>query len=125
MKNIQLSKSIEDYLEAIYILEKNENSPKSVEIARMLNVSKPAVNKAMNELLSLNYINKEPYGDIHLTSQGKEIAKKIYHTHITIRDFLLKLGVSKETAEKDCCLIEHVVSKETLNAIEKSLKEKK
>lgn len=122
MKKIQLSKSFEDYLEAIYVLEESEIKAKSVEISRMLNVSKPAVNKAMNELLKDEYIQKEPYGDIKLTEKGRKVAKNVYHTHITLRDFLIKLGVSYETAEKDCCLIEHVISKETLNAIEKSLK---
>lgn len=122
MKHSQLSQSIEDYLEAIYILEIENQKPKSVEIARRLGVSKPAVNKAMNELLKLKYIEKEPYGDITLTESGRKIAKGVYHIHTTIRDFLVQIGVSYKTADVDCCLIEHVISEETLSAIEKSLK---
>lgn len=122
IKHSQLSQSIEDYLEAIYMLEKDNKPIKSVAISHMIGVSKPAVTKAMSELLKDNYIEKEPYGDIKLTEKGRNIAKKVYHIHTTIRDFLIQLGVDKEIAEKDCCLIEHVISKETLAAIENSLK---
>lgn len=125
MKHSQLSQSIEDYIEAIYILEQKGKQAKSVEIARMIGVSKPAVTKAMNELLKLNYIEKERYGSISLTDEGRKIGKKVYSIHITIRDFLIQIGVSEKTADKDCCLLEHVISKETLNAIKKSLKNKK
>ncbi len=125
MKHSQLSQSIEDYIEAIYLLEEEGKSAKSVEIARLIGVSKPAVNKAMNELLKLGYIEKEPYGSITLTEKGKKIGKKVYGIHVTIRDFLIQIGVSKETADIDCCLIEHVISTETLNAIKKSLNKKK
>lgn len=124
MKHSQLSQSIEDYLEAIYMIELEHRVAKSVEISHMIGVSKPAVNKAMNELLKHEYIEKEPYGDIHLTDSGKAIAKKVFHTHTTIRDFLISIGVSNKTANVDCCMIEHVISKETLQAIENSLKKK-
>ncbi len=124
MKHSELSQSIEDYIEAIYILQEQGKEAKSVEVARMIGVSKPAVNKAMNELLKLGYIEKEPYGSITLTEKGKKIGKKVYGIHVTIRDFLIQIGVSKETADIDCCLIEHVISKETLDAIKKSLNKK-
>lgn len=116
-----LSKSIEDYLEAIYIIELKKQKIHSVQIAELLGISKPAVNKAMNELILLGYIQKKPYEDITLTDSGRKIAKQIYHKHITIKKFLISIGVSEETAEHDCCLIEHVVSKETFNKIEQTL----
>jgi DtxR family Mn-dependent transcriptional regulator len=119
MKKVTLTKSIEDYLEAIYILEVNNKPLQSVLIADELKVSKPAVNKAMNELMSMGYIERMPYRDIIFTSKGRNKAKEIYHKHTTIREFLIKLGVDEVVANHDCCLIEHVISKETLSAIEK------
>ena len=116
---MKLSQSFEDYLEAIYILEISDEKIKSVTISRMLNVSKPAVTKAMNELFAANYIEKTPYSQIKLTRSGRMIAKNVYHRHTVIREFLInKLGVNKEIAEKDCCMIEHVISPETLKAME-------
>ena len=116
---MKLSQSFEDYLEAIYVLEISDQKIKSVTISKMLNVSKPAVTKAMNELFDANYVEKTPYSQIKLTKSGRQIAKNVYHRHTVIRDFLInKLGVSKDIAEKDCCMIEHVISPETLRAME-------
>lgn len=117
---MKLSQSFEDYLEAIYVLETTDQKVKSVTIAKMIGVSKPAVTKAMNELLKEKLIEKTPYSTVKLTDAGREAAKSVYHRHTVIRDFLInKLGVSREIAEKDCCMIEHVISPQTLDAMEK------
>ena len=116
---MKLSQSFEDYLETIYILETQDQKIKSVTIAKMLNVSKPAVTKAMRELFGAKYIQKTPYSAIKLTTSGREIAKNVYHRHTVIRDFLINnLKIDLEIAEKDCCMIEHVISPETLRAME-------
>ena len=113
----KVTRSHEDYLEAILILEKNAIKVQSVEIARLLSVSKPAVHKAMDELIELELIKKEKYGDVTLTDLGREIAIKIYDKHNEIKTFLLKLGVDEKTADLDCCKIEHVVSDITIEKI--------
>lgn len=119
---INLTKSIEDYLEAILIVEKRDKKVKSVKIAELLGVSKPGVNKAMNVLKDNNLIDKADYGDITLTDKGREIANRIYEKHLLIKEFLIILGVSEETAEQDCCKIEHILSDETLKQIKKFVK---
>ena len=117
---MKLSQSFEDYLEAIYILEMSDQKVRSVTIAKMIGVSKPAVTKATNELLKEGLIEKTPYSILKLTESGREAAKSVYHRHIVIRDFLVnKLGISREIAEKDCCMIEHIISPQTLEAMEK------
>lgn|SRR5574344_611351 len=113
----ELSKSTEDYLEAILILELNKEPIKSCTIADHLKVSKPAVHKAMDELISFGFIQKELYGKISFTQKGRKIAKDVYDRHTTLNEFLQKIGVSKSTSEHDCCLIEHVISKETFEKI--------
>jgi len=119
---IKLTKSCEDYLETILMLEKEQGKTvKSVDIASNLNVSKPAVTKAMNELKELGLINKDLYGEISLTPLGRETAEKIYDKHITINTFLQKLGVSKEVADVDCCKLEHAISDETLKKLKEFL----
>lgn len=118
---MNLTKANEDYLEAILILEENEKIVRSIDIARMLNVSRPGVNQAMNVLKDLKLIIKDDYSDIKLTDEGRKIAKKVYEKHIVIKDFLLHIGVSNETAENDCCKIEHVLSEETFNCLKNFL----
>ncbi|MBQ3145880.1 MAG: metal-dependent transcriptional regulator [Clostridia bacterium] len=119
-----LTKSIEDYIESIYIIEQEKGEIKSVDIASKLGVSKPAVNKAMNELNNLNLIEKSNYSNIVLTDKGRTLAQKIYDKHILIYNFLLSIGVSKENAEIDCCKIEHVISDETAECMKKYLNKK-
>lgn len=122
---MKLSKSSEDYIEAIYQLYISNQKIKSVEIAKMLNVSKPGVNKAMKILIDHHLIEKKSYGEIFLTDEGIKLAKEVYFKHTTIKDFLLKIGVKEETAEVDCCKIEHVISNETLNKLIAYINEKK
>jgi Mn-dependent DtxR family transcriptional regulator len=114
---MNLTKSNEDYLEAILMLEKANDKIRSVDIAKLLKVSKPGVNKAMNVLKENDLIDKADYGDIILTDKGRELAKEVYKKHRLINAFLLELGVSKEVAEVDCCKIEHVLSDETIEQI--------
>ena len=114
---MKLTPSREDYLEALILLEKQNKKIKSVDIASMLNISKPSVTKAMNNLKELGLIEKTTYSSITLTNEGRKVAAEILDRHKTIKDFLLKLGVSQETADDDCCKIEHVISNETLECI--------
>lgn len=116
------TKSIEDYLEAFYILYINKEPLESARVARFLNVSRPAVNKATQELIKQGFITKDPYSVVIFTSKGKNLAKKIYERHTTLKEFLLSLGVSEKNAERDCCLLEHVISEETFQKIKEALK---
>ncbi|NCA96741.1 MAG: metal-dependent transcriptional regulator [Bacteroidia bacterium] len=118
------TKAIEDYLEAFYMLYINKEPLESARVSRLLNVSRPAVNKATHELLRLGFINKTPYSEIAFTPSGKRIAKRVYHRHTTIKKYLLRLGVSEKNADRDCCLIEHVLSEETFKKIEEIIKSK-
>ena len=116
-----LTKSKEDYLEAILILEKNNEKIQSVKIAKMLKVSKPGVNQAMNYLKNNGLIEHFNYSEIKLTEKGRKIANLVYEKHLTIKKFLLKLDVSENIAEHDCCLIEHIISDETYEKIKEFL----
>ena len=113
-----LTRSIEDYLEAIYVFElEGVNNIPSLKVAKTLNVSKAAVAKAMNRLHDDGYILKELYGQISLTEKGREIGRLVYDKHKTIKEFLIKIGVSEKNAEIDCCKIEHIICSETLSKI--------
>ena len=113
------TKSLEDYLEAILILDLNKEPLEVTKIAKHLKVSKPAVTRALKILSKKGYINKTSYSAVEFTPKGLKLAKSIYHRHTTIYKFLLSIGLNKRIAEKDCCKIEHVISEETLRALEK------
>ena len=117
--SVRLGESLEDYLETLLILEKT-GKIRCVDVASKLKVSKPSVNKAMNVLKEKGYVHQESYGDIHLSDEGRKIAQEVYHRHQVISSFLTDvLGVAPETAEEDACHIEHQISDETFQKIEK------
>ena len=76
-----LTKSLEDYLEAILILEKGHDEVRVTDIANFLDISKPSVNKAVKILKDEKLIDFEKYGKIKLTAQGTKIAKDIFFRH--------------------------------------------
>ena len=84
-----LTKSNEDYLEAIVILSQKDPKVKSVEVARLLGVSKPAVNKAMNELKENLLIEKDYFVDFELNDRGSTLGIQVFQNHLLIRSFLI------------------------------------
>ena len=120
-----LSGSLEDYLEAVYVIEQSGMKAGVTDIARLLSFSKASVNRAINILKAENLAVQERYGKITLTEKGRKAAKLVYKRHNMLKSFFTDvLKVSAETAEKDACKAEHILSPETLGCIEKFLSEK-
>lgn len=118
------SKAIEDYLEALLMLEEKKALLDISSVAAQMKVSMPAASQMASELKGLGYIEKEPYGDIVLTAEGRALANHIYHRHKVLCRYLVSIGVAPDVAEEDCCRIEHVISEETFAAIERQLGDK-
>lgn len=119
--NKKPSKAMEDFLEALLMLEEEGKPLETTLVAEKLEISKPAVHQMGHELIDRGYITRKDYGDMTLLPAGREIAKSTLNRHRVLRDYLLSIGVSEVTAEHDCCLMEHVVSDETFKAMEKAL----
>ncbi len=118
-----LTASLEDYLEVIHILHQNAKNVGVTDIAKVLGISKPSVTRAIKSLKNNSLVIQEKYGKIVLTPEGDKIAKSVYSRHKVLRKFLTEvLKISEDTAEIDACKIEHIISKETLEGIEKFLK---
>ena len=118
------NESAENYLETIYILSKKLPVVRSVDIATELNFKKPSVSVAMKHLREKELIDDSDAGFITLTDEGKAQAEAIYERHTILTKMFVMLGVSEETAAEDACLIEHVLSDESFEAIKKHLQEK-
>ena len=112
-----MTKSLEDYLEKIYMLITDSSRARVRDVAEGLHVTMPSVNKAVSELKKLGLVRQEPYGDLELSSEGVKIAAEILGRHTLLRRFLMKLGVSRDTAEEDACRMEHILSAETYDRI--------
>jgi DtxR family Mn-dependent transcriptional regulator len=116
-EQISLTKSNEDYLEAIYELAGDKNRPvRSVDLADKINVSRPSVSNAVGVLKKKGLVDQEPYGSIVLTEEGFRIGKGTYARHTTLYSFLHDiLGVEEATAADEACEIEHTISEDTMN----------
>jgi len=114
------SESLEDYLETISMLGKT--NVRSVDIANHLKISKASVNRALNTLMENGLVVKEPYGDVSLTSKGLRNSERVLKKHLLIRKFLVDiLGVDEEKANDEACGIEHNISEDTADRLEKLL----
>lgn len=113
----EMTQSLEDYLESIYMLIEAGKSAQVRDVARRLSVKMPSVVKAVRELKKLGLVTQEPYSNIELTQKGVRVAKHVLSRHTLIRAFLIKLGVSRANADKDACLMEHILSAETIDKI--------
>ena len=109
---MKLNRSGEDYLKTILILEEQNGSVRSVDVAERLHFSKPSVSKAMKLLQEGGYLEMDPEKRLHLTDLGKTSAESVCEKHAVLVEALLAIGVTSETAEKDACEIEHAISEE-------------
>ena len=114
---MHIQESGEMYLETIFVLSKERDVVRSVDVAEHLGYSKPSVSRAMGILKNGEYITMDAHGALALTETGKEIAEKIYERHTFLTKFLMAIGVSEATAAEDACKIEHVISDEAFNAM--------
>ena len=114
---MNLYASGEDYLEAILVLQKKLGMVRSVDVARHMEVSKPSVCHAVATLRDGGFLTMDSDYFLHLTDVGQEVAERIYEMHRFFTDRLIEVGVDPETAERDACRIEHVISKETFERL--------
>jgi Mn-dependent DtxR family transcriptional regulator len=113
------NESSENYLETILILSNKLPVVRSVDIANELGFKKSSVSIAMKNLREKEMITVTDAGFIYLTDAGKAVADMIYERHQLLSLWLERLGVPQEIAAEDACRIEHVISKESFEAIKK------
>jgi len=114
---VEILRAAEDYLEAMLMLQQEKGFIRSIDVAEKLSVTKPSVTYATKRLREGGHITMDSEGRITLTSSGLAIAQDMLDRHTMLTDFLLALGVSRETAETDACKIEHDISSESFSAI--------
>ena len=114
----------EMYLEAILVLTRENGFVRSIDVSEYLGYSKPSVSRAMSILRSGEYITVDADGGITLTNTGREIAEKIYARHTLLTKLLMHIGVAEETAAADACKLEHAISDESFEALQRFVSEK-
>lgn len=113
-QKIELTASMEDYLEAIIVIQAQKKAVRVKDLSDFLNVKKPSVTGAVRVLEQKGLIAHEKYGYIELTAEGETIAHEVKRKHDLLVRFLIDiLGISPDTAEADACRMEHSISPDT------------
>ncbi|MDR2471421.1 MAG: metal-dependent transcriptional regulator [Treponema sp.] len=113
-----MTESLEDYLEMVSFLS-DEGPVRVTDIAARLRVSKPSVLSALKNLEEQRLLEHGRYQGVSLTGKGKQKAQEIRRRHRFLTDFLIQvIGVNPQTAERDACKMEHVLSPETLKKMQ-------
>lgn len=121
---MKTNESAENYLETILRLSQRLPVVRAVNIVEELGFKKSSISVAMKNLREAGHITVTKEGFIYLTESGKAIADMIYERHSILSTWLTLLGVDPEIASEDACKIEHVISKDSFEAIKKLAVEK-
>lgn len=116
---MSIQESGEMYLESILVLSKKKGTVRAIDISEYMGFSKPSVSRALGLLKSGGFVSSDEQGFLTLTDEGKAVAEKIYERHTELTNYLTLIGVDKETASKDACKMEHVISDASFEAIKR------
>jgi len=118
MPEIELTASLEDYLETILQLTKDSPVARVRDIAAARDVKPGSVTPAMKRLESMRLIEYAPNDYICLTDTGRRAARRVLaRHHILTRFFAKVLQMSPEAAENDACAMEHHMSDEAMDRL--------
>lgn len=112
----------EDYVEAIADTITTNGVCRSIDLVERFAVTHATVNNTIARLQRDGLVSTTPYRPIDLTDTGRRLATASRKRHEVVKSFLEAIGVSAQTAAFDSEGIEHHVSKETLRAMKRILK---
>ena len=118
-KKASISPQAEEYLEAIYRLEKKKGFAKTMELARTLNVVPGSITNTIEGLKRRALLTHKPYKGVKLTKKGENIALDVLRRH-RLAELLLTdiLHLDSNKVHDEACKLEHVLSDIILNSIE-------
>ena len=116
------SQSEEDYLKAVYHLQKESKSVSTNAIASYLDMKPSSVSDMLKKLAEKKYINYLKYKGTSLTNKGKKIALKIIRKHRLWETFLVdKLGFGWAQVHSIAEQLEHIHSEELIDKLDEFL----
>lgn len=118
LKNKGLSESMEDYLETILALERENKVARAKDIAEKMGVLRGTVTGALKSLAEKGLINYEPYSFVTLTPRGQAIGREVTRRHRVIQNFLQQvLDLDADRAEENACRMEHAMDRTAIDRL--------
>lgn len=110
----------EEYLETIYDLTRERETAKTSDIAEKLGVAPASVTEMLKKLSAEGFIEHKPYYGSTLTRKGLKLASKVKRKHRLLERFLYDfLGIKKERVHEQACRMEHTLSDEAAEALDR------
>jgi DtxR family Mn-dependent transcriptional regulator len=107
------TKTVEDYLKALYVLSRNSTLIATNEIAEYFKISPASVTEMLKKLSKKGYVEYSPYQGAHLTNKGFKVAEKIARKHRLLERFLHDvLKIRKDKVHSEADEMEHALSDE-------------
>lgn len=111
LANDSLTRSVEDYLKAIYRLSPDGQPASTSQIAGLLELSAPSVSGMIKRLSEQGFLEHVPYKGVQLTPEGRRAALRMLRRHRLIEAYLVEyLGYSWDTVHEEAERLEHAVS---------------
>ncbi len=112
------SQSVEDFLKAIYRLQRETDRVSTSELAEALNISAPAVTDMAQRLVEDGTVDYLKYRGVRLTETGEQVALKMLRRHRLIEAYLVQdLGYQLHEVHEEAEALEHTVSDRFVEAI--------
>lgn len=122
MPHSALSRSVEDYLKAIFGLSGDDSPASTSAIADALDVQPASVTGMVKRLAEAGLVGHVPYRGVRLTSAGKRAALKVLRRHRIIETYLCKrLGYQWEDVHAEAERLEHATSDELVERMATAL----
>jgi len=117
-----VSNHAEEYLEAIYRLERKRGFARTMELARNLKVVPGSVTNTIESLEEKGLVIHEPYKGVKLTEKGRRLASNVLRRHRLAERLLTDiLHMDWSQVHEAACKLEHALSPEIIRPLEKAL----
>lgn len=118
----ELSESEEEYLEALYKLDRDGKRVRIGKLAEELKIKEPSVVEMLKKLEKKDLVNYERYKGASLTDEGKDEGRKVTRKH-RLSERLLSDVLDRDLSQihEEACKMEHSIADETANEIERFL----
>jgi len=119
---VELSHEAEEYIEAIYKLQKRSGVARTKELAKELNVVPGSITNTIAHLEKHGLVEHTPYKGVRLTAEGEKLALNVIRRHRLAERLLTDLleadwSIVHETA----CRLEHALTEDVLSLLERRL----
>lgn len=122
MDSSRLSRSIEDYLKAVFSLTQGGDTASTTALAEHLAVQPSSVTGMVKRLAEMDLLAHVPYRGVHLTEAGAREALRVIRRHRILETYLTEvLGYAWEEVHDEAERLEHAASDRLIEAMAEAL----